>query len=147
MSYKGSAFHHISMVLASMVLAAACLVAGIGVARAGDTAAVPSMVEKNALLNTIYRSDPGKALGLAAEIERQIAALSDSTKGGDGAAPRRRYRGPMTRSAPEDEEDILKGNRKDFQANPALKRLYQYSPLASLRMLERLREVAAKLKK
>ena len=142
MSYKGSAFHHISM-----VLAAACLVAGIGVARAGDTAVAPSMVEKNALLHTIYRSDPGKALGLAAEIERQIATLRDGTKGGDGAAPRRRYRGPMTRSAPEDEEDILKGNRKDFQANPALKRLYQYSPLASLRMLERLREVAAKLKK
>ena len=142
MSFKGSAFHHISM-----VLAAACLVAGIGLARAGDTAVVPSMVGKNALLHTIYRSDPEKALALAAEIERQIATLSDSTKGGDGAAPRRRYRGPMTRSAPEDEENILKDNRKDFQANPVLKRLYQYSPLASLRMLERLREVAANLKK
>ncbi len=141
MSYKGSAFHHISM-----VLAAACLVAGIGVARAGDTAVVPSMVGKNALLHTIYRSDPGKALRLAAEIEHQIAARGDGTKGGDDAAPRRRFRGPMKRAAPEDEEDILKGNRKDFQANPALKRLYQYSPLASLRMLERLREVAANLK-
>ena len=142
MSYKGSAFHHISM-----VLAAACLVAGIGVARAGDTAAVPSMVEKNALLHTIYRSDPEKALGLAAEIERQIAPLGDSNVGGDGTPPRLRFRGPMTRSAPEDEANILKGNRKDFDANPALKRLYQQSPLASLRMLERLREVTANLKK
>ncbi len=147
MSYKGSAFHHISMVLASMVLAAACLVAGIGVARAGDTAAVPSMVEKNALLHTIYRSDPEKALALAAEIERQIALLGDGIEGGDDAAPRLRFRGPMTRSAPEDEEDIPKGNRKDFDANPALRRLYKYSPLASLRMLERLREVATILKK
>ena len=142
MSYKASAYHH---VLAAL-FAFACLVAAIGGARAGNTAAAPAMIGKNALLHTIYRSDPGAALGLASEIEHQIAALGDSAKGGDDAAPRLRFRGPQSDKPIGDEEKILQDNRKDYQANPALKRLYQHSPLASLRMLKRLREAAGKLK-
>lgn len=148
MSYKASALHHISMAL----IAAAWLVAGpvIGGARAGDTVvaatAAPAMIGNNALLHTIYRDDPGSALGLASEIERQIAAFGNSHAGNDGAAPRLRFRGPRSDKPVGDEDEILKDNRKDYQANPALKRLYQHSPLASLRMLKRLREAAGKLK-
>ncbi len=147
MSYKGWAYHH---VLAAL-FAFGCLVAGpvIGGARAGDTivaaTAAPAMIGKNALLQAIYRDDPGSALGLASEIERQITAFSDG-HGDSGAAPRLRFRGPRSNRPVGDEEEILKDNRKDYQANPALKRLYQLSPLASLRMLKRLREAAGKLK-
>ena len=98
------------------------------------------------MLQNIYQSDPKAARRYASEIERQIAARSDSNLGGDGAAPRLRFRSPLTRRDGVTEEEIPIDKRRDLEANPALKRLYQSSPLASLRMLERLRETASKLK-
>ncbi len=129
-----------------LLLVTACLLTGPSAVNAGGTKGVSSIIANNALLYKIYHSDPNTARRYASEIERQIAARSDSNVGGDGAAPRLRFRSPLTRRDGVTEQDVPSDKRRDLEANPALKRLYQSSPLASLRMLERLRETAGKLK-
>lgn len=130
------------------LLVAACLMGNPTIAADGSASRVHSIIANNALLDQINRADPATARRFASEIERQIASLANDGKvHGQNDAPELRFRGTLTRPDGAPDEDILRTNREDFDANPALKRLYQYSPLASLRMLTRLREAADKLKR
>ena len=142
MSYIRSDFFRVVPIL----LVTACLLTGPSAANAGGTKGVPSIIANNALLNKIYHSDPNTARRYAIEIEHQIDFSTDRGKARGGKGSELRFRGPLTRPDESTDKDILRTNRKDLDANPALKRLYQHSPLASLRMLTRLRETASKLK-
>lgn len=141
MLVKGSIGCLAVLMLAAMVWAGEPAVAGTA-----GTTTMPPVVRGNALLAAIHRADPAKALDFAREIESQIAAFLATERDTEAGGPRLRYRGPAGRSKLRDQDDILQRNRKDFDDNPALKRLYQHSPLASLRMLKRLREAAGRTK-
>jgi len=105
------------------------------------------IIDSNALLKAIYLENPEKALSLVSEARQLLA----SVERGQALAgePKLKFRGGIeqspVRSPPEDGE-ILSRNRKDYDQNPILREIYQHSPLASLRMLKRLREATEKSK-
>jgi len=103
----------------------------------------PQIVDSNALLKSIYREDPERALALAVEAGQLLAAVE---RGAAAASePRLHFRGtaPSAQTAPQ-ESEILEKNRQSYDQNPILREIYTHSPLASLRMLKRLREATEK---
>lgn len=121
------------------------LLAPVSPAVAGPTTdirAASQIIHSNALLKSIFEIDPKRATALAAEARR---ILSDASKGNEiGRAPSLKYRGGPQADPPSTEGEILSKNRKDFKENPILREIYFHSPLASLRMLKRLREATKK---
>ena len=127
----------------SFVAVIACALAfAAGEAVAAEQGWVPPMIQRNALLNTIYKHDPQQAVRLAIEAERSLALAA--TDGASAAKPKPRYRGGAETPDPGAARDggITDGNRKAFDENPVLREIYSRSPLAALRMLKRLREAA-----
>jgi len=98
------------------------------------------IINGNTLLRQINATDPGKAAGLASEARDMLRARVQ----GDDRRPDRKleFRGPL-RGSPTAEQ-IRRDHQKDFDENPILREIYARSPLASLRMLKRLREAAKK---
>jgi len=101
------------------------------------------MIESNALLRTIYKGDPKKATELASEARRLLSQYErNRTTANDLELNFRGTHGADEKA--EKDGEILARNRKDFDENPILREIYARSPLASLRMLKRLREAAKK---
>jgi hypothetical protein len=107
--------------------------------------AVPPVVRDNALLKEIYRHNPAQALSLAAEVENELSSARVGNQNRQNAGSTRlKFRGEIPEDRPGLEDDAFRKNRKDFDENPLLRKMYFHSPLASLRMLKRLREAAGK---
>ena len=89
-----------------------------------------------------HQRDPARAISLISEILDRIALLDRrKSQGNDaGGIPLRRRDAdpPPPPIGPPDDR-----TKKDLQENPILRDLYSRSPLASLRMLQRMREAAA----
>jgi hypothetical protein len=116
----------------------------VGHAVSAKTGSVTQMIETNALLSIIFKQDPQKAVRLASEVERSLAVARQG--GPEVGGPQLRFRGGVgsrDQAATQDSE-IISRNRKDFDENPVLREIYSRSPLASLRMLKRLRDAAGK---
>ena len=112
---------------------------------------VPQLIHDNKLLKVIYQKDPQTAVNLATEIEIYLAAAKDRqpAKGGPekgGKLPELNFRDSDTTPVPGRDDDIIKRNKKAFEENPVLRNIYFHSPVASLRLLERFRDAAGKLK-
>ncbi len=113
---------------------------------------VPQLIQDNKLLGVIYLKDPQTALGLAAEIDSYLAAFArdkQSSKGGAakaGKVPELNFRDSDGAPVPGQDDDIIKRNKKAFEENPILRNIYFRSPVASLRLLQRFRDAASKIK-
>ena len=103
---------------------------------------IPPMIQQNALLSTIYKQDPQKAVQLAIEAERSLALAGESGPGAGAPPPRTRSGLDSPDRDPAQDGGIMRRNRKAFDENPVLREIHSRSPLASLRMLKRLRETA-----
>lgn len=97
------------------------------------------IISANALLRQIHENNPTQAVALASEARRLLTI-------GEGKRGRRPDIQLEFRGAPADPptDQIIRDHRKDFDENPILREIYSRSPLASLRMLKRLREAAKK---
>jgi len=115
-----------------------------GVGAAAQLPSTAQIIHANALLSGIWREDPQKATALATEAERLLANVSRKDKAEQ--EPRLHFRGTNSTPSqePPPEGEILKKNQKDFDENPILREIYSHSPLASLRMLKRMREATEK---
>ncbi len=137
--------------LAGILAVAMALAAGAPSAAAEGP--VPKIIFDNALLNTIYQKDPQEALGLAAEIDSYLAATAKDkqpAKGGPAKGdkvPELNFRDSEGTPVPGRDDDIIKRNKKAFEENPVLRNIYFRSPVASLRLLRRVREAANQIKK
>ncbi|MEE8516271.1 MAG: hypothetical protein V3T02_06500, partial [Alphaproteobacteria bacterium] len=113
---------------------------------------VPQLIKDNKLLGVIYQKDPQTALNLAAEIDSYLAATAKDkqpAKGGPakgGKVPELKFRDSDAAPVPGKDDDIIKRNKKAFEENPVLRNIYFRSPVASLRLLQRFRDAASKIK-
>jgi hypothetical protein len=112
-------------------------------AAASEPSGAEQIVGDNRLLGLIHRRNPELAKSFVAEIREKIALLDRRGGRGNGAAriPLHR-RDPMGAPPSPSVETLDERTRKDLGENPLLRDLYARSPLASLRMLERMREAA-----
>ena len=118
-------------------------------ALADATASEPSdaerIVEDNRLLGLIHRRNPDWAKSFVVEIREKIALLDRRRgQGKDAARIPLRRRDPDRVPASQSIEALYDRTREDLRENPILRDLYSRSPLASLRMLERMREAGGR---
>lgn len=125
-----------------------CLLAVIGlpVLAAGNALALetaPEIIRANALLGSIYDKNPAEGVRLAHEVRTYLASIerAEPSKGRD-SAPTLRRRGGLGITPGDPESEMERQNKKVFEENPALKKMYFHSPLAYLRMLKRIRTAA-----
>jgi hypothetical protein len=106
-----------------------------------------ALVNDNRLLSAIHRIDPQRARAFASEIVDKISLLDRRRRQGVNAVntPLQRREPGITRP-PRPNAELDERTRRDLKENPILRNLYSRSPLASLRMLERMREAAGKQK-
>ena len=107
---------------------------------------MPQLIHDNKLLKVIYQKDPQTAVNLATEIESYLAAAKDRQLAKGRKVPELNFRDSDATPAPGQDDDIIKRNKKAFEENPVLRNIYFHSPVASLRLLERFRDAAGKLK-
>lgn len=107
-----------------------------------ETRTANQIIRSNALLRTIFEIDQQQAVELTAEARRILSTVSQASK--TKRSPSLIYRGSPRAHPPSGEGEIISKNRKDFEENPVLQEIYMHSPLASLRMLKRLREATKK---
>lgn len=137
---RTSRFSRCFLIPAALVLT---VVAGSAVAT-DRILSVAQTISANALLKDIHRRDPQQAFELALEAQETLAAAERSDA--DAQKPAFRLRDGQEASpqaSPEDQESRQK-NSEDFDNNPILRDIYGRSPVASLRLLKRLREAATK---
>ena len=105
------------------------------------------IVNGNRLLTAIHRIDPRGARAFAAEIVDKISLLDRRRGRGANTAniPLHR-REPETIRPPPADGKLDERTRRDLEENPILRDLYSRSPLASIRMLQRMREAAGSRK-
>ncbi len=120
---------------------------GLPLLMAGGTLAMEQasqMIRANALLAVVYKKDPAAGIRFANEVHAFLASASQgelSTTRPPG--PRFKRRGGAALQPGDPESEMERQNRRVFEENPALRKMYFHSPVAYLRMLSRLRQAAA----
>ncbi len=121
-------------------------VIGLSVLVAGNVLALetaPEIIRANALLGSIYDNNPAEGVRLADEVRTYLASIERGEPPKDrGSAPTLRRRGGPGIAPGDPESEMERQNKKVFEENPALRKMYFHSPLAYLRMLKRIREAA-----
>ena len=103
----------------------------------------PEIIRANALLESIYNKNPTEGVRLANEVRTFLASAErGELSKGRGADPMLRRRGGQGTAPDDPESEMERQNKKVFEENPALKKIYFYSPVAFLRMLKRIRTAA-----
>lgn len=105
--------------------------------------AAAQIISANELLRDIHRQDPQRAFDFALEAQ-EILAAADGETGARNPQLRFLDTHPSMPEATSDASEIKQKIQKDFDKNPILREIYSRSPMASLRMLKRLREAAKK---
>ncbi len=101
------------------------------------------MIRANALLGVVYKKDPAAGNRFANEIQIFLDSSRQGEVSKDGApGPRFRRRGGPGGPGADPESEMERQNKKVFEENPALRKMYFHSPVAYLRMLKRLRQAA-----
>ena len=114
---------------------------------ATDNGAPMELIRQNALLRTIYREDPEKAVRFTQELMSLAAkerSESPRPKTGEGMM---KFRKKPPKNILDSRHQLSPEDQSDLARNPAIDDLYSRSPVASLRMLQRLRDAAGQTKK
>lgn len=102
------------------------------------------MIRTNALLLAVYDKNPAAGMQFAKEVETFLASAEQGKLPKDGAkGPKFKRRGGAAVQPGDPESEMERQNKRVFEENPALRKMYFHSPVAYLRMLKRLRQAAA----
>ncbi len=122
------------------------VLAGLPLLAAGGALAMeqaPQLIRTNVLLAVVYKKDHAVGLRFATEVHTYLASARQGKLSKSGAVgPRFRRRGGAALQPGDPESEMERQNRRVFEENPALHKMYFHSPVAYLRMLKRLREAA-----